>query len=125
MRGLLGDATRKNIEQRALGLGENVRNLQYFVGQSPLKIEPVIEVHQRLVSETWGEADGVTLIDESEVVKQRDCLAGAAAQYCGAVGKIANSQNGVHLRYASRKGFNLIEGQLFMPESGFDESRMD
>src|SRR5512136_472027 len=47
VRGLLGDATRKNVEQMALGLGENVRNLQYFVGQSPWKTEPVVEVHQR------------------------------------------------------------------------------
>ncbi len=35
VRGLLGDAARKNVEQMALGLGENVRNLQYFVGQCP------------------------------------------------------------------------------------------
>jgi SRSO17 transposase len=121
VRGLLGDAARKNVEQMALGLGENVRNLQYFVGQSPWKTEPVFEVHQRLVAETLGEVDGVALIDESGVVKQGDCSVGVAAQYCGSVGKIANSQNGVYLGYASRKGYSLIEGQLFMPESWFDE----
>jgi SRSO17 transposase len=69
VRGLLGDAARKNVEQMALGLGENVRDLQYFIGQSPWKTEPVIEVHQRLVAEILGEADGVALIDESGVVK--------------------------------------------------------
>ena len=72
LRGLLGDAARKNVEQMALELGENVRNLQYFVGQSPWKTEPVIAIHQRLVAETLGEADGVALIDESGVVKQGD-----------------------------------------------------
>jgi SRSO17 transposase len=125
VRGLLGDATRKNIEQMALGLGENVRDLQYFVGQSPWKTEPVLEVHQRLVAETLGEADGVALIDESGVVKQGNCSVGVAAQYCGSVGKIANSQNGVYLGYASRKGYSLIEGQLFMPESWFDEKHAE
>jgi len=125
LRGLLGDATRKNVEQMALGLGENVRNLQYFVGQSPWKTEPVIEIHQRLVAETLGEADGVALIDESGVVKQGDCSVGVAAQYCGSVGKIANSQNGVYLGYVSRKGYSLIEGQLFMPESWFDEEHQE
>ena len=70
VRGLLGDAARKNVEQMALGLGENVRDLQYFIGQSPWKTEPVIEIHQRLVAESLGEADGVALIDESGVVKQ-------------------------------------------------------
>ena len=125
LRGLLGDAARKNVEQMALGLGENVRNLQYFVGQSPWKTEPVIKIHQRLVAETLGEVDGVALIDESGVVKQGDCSVGVAAQYCGAVGKIANSQNGVYLGYASRKGYSLIEGQLFMPESWFDAQHQD
>jgi SRSO17 transposase len=125
VRGLLGDATRKNVEQIALGLGENVRDLQYFVGQSPWKTEPVVEVHQRLVAETLGEADGVVLIDESGIVKQGACSVGVAAQYCGAVGKIANSQNGVYLGYVSRKGYSLIEGQLFMPESWFDETHKE
>lgn len=125
LRGLLGDAPRKNVEQIALGLGENVRNLQYFVGQSPWKTEPVIEIHQRLVAETLGEADGVVLIDESGVVKQGDCSVGVAAQYCGSVGKIANSQNGVYLGYVSRTGYSLIEGQLFMPESWFDEAHKE
>jgi SRSO17 transposase len=48
-----------------------------------------------------------------------------AAQYCGAVGKIANSQNGVYLGYVSRKGYSLIEGQLFMPESWFDKNHAE
>jgi hypothetical protein len=34
LQGLLGDTTRKNVEQMALGLREKVRSLQYFVGQS-------------------------------------------------------------------------------------------
>ena len=125
LRGLLGDAQRKNVEQMALGLGENVRNLQYFVGQSPWKTEAVIEVHQRLVAETLGEADGVALIDESGVVKQGSCSVGVARQYCGAVGKVSNSQNGVYLGYASRKGYTMIEAQLFMPESWFDEEHRE
>jgi SRSO17 transposase len=65
--------------------------------------------------------DGVVLIDESGVVKQGDDSVGVAAQYCGSVGKVANSQVGVYLGYASRKGYSLIEGQLFMPGTWFDE----
>ena len=95
MQGLLGDAPRKNIERMALELGENVRSMQHYIGQSPWEAEPVIAVHQRLVGETLGEADGVMLIDESSVVKQGDDSVGVAAQYCGSVGKIANGQVGV------------------------------
>ena len=122
MFGLLGETSRKNIERIALELGENVRSMQHFMGQSPWEAEPVIAIHQRKVGETLGEADGVMLIDESSVVKQGDESVGVAAQYCGSVGKTANGQVGVYLGYASRKGYSLVEGQLFMPNAWFDEA---
>jgi SRSO17 transposase len=121
LRGLLGDAPRKNIEQIALGLEENVRSMQHYIGQSTWKQEPVIAIHQGLVAETLGEEDGVALIDESRVVKQGDDSVGVAAQYCDSVGKVANSQIGVYLGYASRQGYSLIEGQLSIPEAWFDD----
>jgi SRSO17 transposase len=123
--GLLGNATRKNVEQMALGLGEKVRSQQYFVGQSPWEVEPVIGIHQQMVGETLGEADGVALIDESSAVKQGDDSVGVARQYCGSVGKVANGQVGVYLGYASRKGYSLIEGQLFMPDEWFEEQHAE
>jgi len=123
--GLLGDASRKNIERIALELGENVRSMQHFIGQSPWEQEPVIAIHQRLVGGTLGEADGVALIDESSVVKQGDDSVGVAAQYCGSVGKIANGQVGVYLGYASRKGYSLVDGQLFVPDEWFDETHVE
>ncbi|HVP22148.1 MAG TPA: transposase [Anaerolineaceae bacterium] len=45
----------------------------------------------------------------------------AGKQYCGSVGNIANSQVGVYLGYASRKGFGLIEGQLVPPDAWLDD----
>ena len=72
--GLLGNATRKNVEQMALGLGEKVRSQQYFVGQSPWEAEPVIGIHQQLMGETLGEEDGVALIDESaRLLREHRC----------------------------------------------------
>ena len=123
MCGLLGEALRKNAEQIALSMGENVRSLQHFIGQSGWAPAPLLAIHQRLVGESLGESDGVVLIDESGVVKQGADSVGVAAQYCGAVGKVANSQVGVYLGYASRRGYSLIEGQLFMPEAWFGEEQ--
>jgi len=123
--GLLGNATRKNAEQMALGLGEKARSLQHFVGQSPWEVEPVIGIHQQLVGETLGEEDGVALIDESSAVKQGEDSVGVARQYCGSVGKVANGQVGVYLGYASRKGYSLIEGQLFMPDKWLEENHAE
>jgi len=92
MHGLLGNATRKNVEQMALGQKEKVRSLQYFIGQSQWETEPVTSIHQGLIGEILGEEDGVALIDESSVVKQGTESVGVAAQYCGSVGKTANGQ---------------------------------
>ncbi|MFN2249786.1 MAG: IS701 family transposase [Candidatus Promineifilaceae bacterium] len=125
LQGLLGETRRKNIERMALELGENVRSMQHFVGQSPWAQEPVNAIYQRLVAEGLGEADGVALIDESSVVKQGNGSVGVAAQYCGSVGKTANGQVGVYLGYASRKGYSLLEGQLFMPDEWFDETHAE
>jgi len=125
LHGLLGNAPRKNVEQMALGLGDKVRSMQYFIGQSPWEEKPVIEVHQRLIGETLGEPDGVMLIDESSVVKQGSESVGVAAQYCGSVGKIANGQVGVYLGYASRKGYSLLAGRLFLPDEWFEDTHTD
>lgn len=123
--GLLGNALRKNVEQMALGLGKKVRSLQYFIGQSPWVGEAVTAIHQGLIGETLGDADGIALIDESSTVKQGSDSVGVARQYCGSVGKIANGQVGVYLGYASRKGYSMVEGQLFMPKEWFDEAHTE
>jgi len=125
LRGLLGDAPRKTIEPMALALGENVRTLQHFIGQSQWDTEPAVQIHQALIADTLGEADGVALIDESGVVKQGDESVGVAPQYCGAVGKVANSQVGVYLGYVSRKGYTLADSRLFLPEAWFDDDQAD
>jgi SRSO17 transposase len=122
IQGLLGDTVRKTVERMALELGYNVRDMQHFVGQSPWQKEPAVLIHQGLVAKTLGEADGVMLIDESGVVKQGQDSVGVAAQYCGSVGKVANSQVGVHGGYVSRQGYTLLDSRLFMPADWFDEA---
>jgi SRSO17 transposase len=122
LKGLLGDTQRKTAERMALEVGENVRDLQHFVGQSPWRKEPVVVIHQGLMASTLGETDGVMLIDESGVVKQGQDSVGVARQYCGSVGKVANSQVGVHLGYVSRIGYSLVDSRLFMPQEWFDEA---
>jgi SRSO17 transposase len=125
LQGLLGDQPRKSVEPIALSLGVNVRDLQHFIGQSQWRLEPVVDTHQHLVAETLGEPDGVALIDESGVVKQGDDSVGVAHQYCGSVGKVANSQVGVYLGYVSRKGYTLADARLFMPDAWFDSDHAD
>jgi len=125
MIGLLSDEPRKTIEGMALALGENVRDLQYFVGQSAWATDPLVRLHQALVGQTLGEAAGVVLVDESGVVKQGMASVGVGPQYCGAVGKIANCQNGVYLGYVSRKGYSLVSSELYVIETWFQAAHTD
>ena len=125
LRGLLSDCERKSIEPMALHLGVPIRPLQHFISQSTWSIEPIIAQHQQLVGATIGEQDGAFLVDESGVVKQGQDSVGVDHQYCGSVGKVANAQVGVYLGYASRKGYTLLDGQLFVPEVWFSEAYAD
>jgi SRSO17 transposase len=125
LRGLLSDCERKSIEPMALHLGVPIRPLQHFIGQSTWAAEPVVAQLQLLVGSTLGEDDGAFLVDESGVVKQGHDSVGVASQYCGSVGKVARSQVGVYLAYASRKGYTLLESQLFVPEVWFTDAYAD
>jgi len=125
LKGLLSDLPRKVTERIALRFGENVRNLQHFIGQSPWSSEPMLKIHQGLVVETLGEADGVMLIDESGMVKQGEHSVGVGWQWCGSMGKVANSQVGVYLGYASRKGHSFLDVRLFLPEQWFAETHQE
>jgi SRSO17 transposase len=125
LKGLLSNLSRKTTERIALEFGENVRDLQHFIGQSPWETAPLVALHQRQLGAMLGEAAGVALIDESGVVQQGDDSVGVGAQYWGAVGKVANSQNGVYLGYVSRKGYGLLAGQLYVLADWFDDAHAE
>src|SRR5437764_12800240 len=129
LRGLLvADVPRKNVEAMALrllgagpGAERRVRALQHFVGEGAWEDDAILAEHQRYVDETLGEADGVLIIDGSDVPKQGTHSAGVARQWCGASGKKDNCQAGVFLGYASRKGATLLDRRLYLPAVWFTE----
>jgi SRSO17 transposase len=123
---LLADVPRKNIEAMALRLagagaaaGRTVRALQQFVGEGAWDDAALLAAHQRLVDRTLGEADGVLIIDGSDVPKRGRHSAGVAPQWCGATGKTDNCQAGVYLGYASRRGYTLLDRRLYLPQRWF------
>ncbi|GIV96619.1 MAG: hypothetical protein KatS3mg057_1276 [Herpetosiphonaceae bacterium] len=125
LRGLLSTCERNSIEPMALHLDLPIRPLQHFIGQSTWATAPLIAQHQALVGTTLGEPDGAFLVDECGVVKQGHDSLGVAPQYSGSVGKVANSQVGVFLGYASRKGYTLLDGQLCVPDAWFADDHAD
>ena len=113
--GLLSACARTSIDPLAVHLGGPIRPLPHFIGQSTWSIAPIVAQHQRLVAATLAEDDGVFVVDECGLGKQGHDRGGGAPQYCGSVGKVANSQVGVYLGYASRKGYPLLAGRRFLP----------
>ena len=123
LHGLVSDHPRKSIEPMALAHGFPIRSMQAFIGESSWRTAPLVQRHQQLVAHTLGEDDAVILVDESGLPKQGQHSAAVAPQYCGALGKVTNCQVGVFLGYASRKGYTLLDGQLFVPQDFFADEQ--
>jgi SRSO17 transposase len=124
LRGQLSDLERKTVEPMVLAVkGPDlaaVRAGQQFLGEGAWEEGPILARHQRLVAESLGEPDGVVIFDGSGFPKQGTHSVGVARQYCGALGKIANCQQGVFAAYAGRKGYTFLDRRLYIPEEWFD-----
>ena len=125
LRGQLAEIERKTVEPMVLALkGPDlaaVRAGQQFLGEGAWEDGPILVRHQQLVAKSLGEPDGVVIFDGSGFPKQGTHSVGVARQYCGAVGKIANCQQGVFAAYVSRKGYTFLDCRLYLPEKWFDE----
>ncbi|MGI8912661.1 MAG: IS701 family transposase [Chloroflexota bacterium] len=102
------------------GAEARVRALQQFVGEGGWDDDAILAEHRRLVDERLGEADGVLIVDGSDIPKHGHHSAGAARQWCGSTGKTDLCQAGVFLGYASRKGYTLLDRRLYLPKEWFD-----
>jgi SRSO17 transposase len=126
LRGQLSDLERKSIEPLVLrerGKDSNaVRAVQQFIGEGAWDDERISKRQQQLVAEDLGEPDGTVILDGSGFPKKGDHSVGVQRQYCGALGKIANCQQGVFLVYASSRGHTFLDRRLYMPESWFDKA---
>lgn len=126
LRGQLSDLERKSIEPMVLrerGKDINaVRAVQQFIGEGAWDDDRILERHQQLVAEDLGEPDATAILDGSGFPKKGEHSVGVQWQYCGALGKIANCQQGVFLAYASSRGYTFLDRRLYMPESWFDKA---
>jgi len=124
--GQLSDLERKTIEPMVLALlgpdPNAVRAVQQFIGQGEWKAATLIQRYQEVVAEWLGDPQGVVIIDGSGFPKQGQDSAGVAYQYCGALGKLANCQEGVFAVYVSPSGYAFLDMRLYVHEDWFDEA---
>src|SRR5574341_752567 len=119
--GLLSSTAAKSVEPIALGFldADAVRPLQRFLKSYGWDEGAMEATHQALLAEAIAEPDGMLTVDNCEFPKKGTESVGVARQYCGARGKVENCQSGVFVGYASRKGYGLATGRLYLPESWF------
>lgn len=126
LRGQLSELERKSIEPMVLrerGKDSNaVRAVQQFIGEGSWDDDRILEHHQQLVAQDLGEPDGTVILDGSGFPKKGEHSVGVQTQYCGALGKIANCQQGVFLAYASSQGHAFLDRRLYMPKLWFEEA---
>jgi SRSO17 transposase len=118
IRGLLGDAERKNGWQLAEHLGEATPDgVQHLLARADWDADAVRDDPTRYVAEALGDPGGVLVIDETGFPKRGECPVGVQRQYCGAAGKVENCQVGVFLGYVTPRGRALLDRALYLPKA--------
>jgi SRSO17 transposase len=120
LRGLLADVERKNGWQLAEHAGyAHPRGIQRVLARYAWDAAAVRKDLRHWVVAELGDPGGVLVVDETGFPKQGRHSAGAARQYTGTLGKIANCQVGVFRGYATSVGHVGLDGALFVPQEWF------
>lgn len=114
VKGLLSDAKYKNMEGIVSRLVEpgDYQALQHFITHSTWQADRIWSRLRAILPDRRG----VFVIDDTGIPKQGSHSVGVASQYCGAVGKIANSQNIVTSALYTGRHTWPIAMELFLPE---------
>jgi SRSO17 transposase len=125
VRGLLGEAERKNGWTLAEAAGEGgPQGMQRLLNFYTWDVDGVRDDVRAVVVEAVGDPEqGVVIVDETGFVKKGTKSAGVARQYSGTAGRIENSQVGVFAAYASPRGRGLIDRELYIPKEWFADRR--
>ena len=121
--GQLSDLPRKSIEPMADAAGEPPRNLQEFLSLFRWDEPGVRDDLQQYVARRHAQPQSVGVFDETSFAKKGNKTACVQRQHCGAVGKVENCVVSVHLGYATREFYSLIDGELFLPEKTWQHDR--
>jgi len=124
LRGLMGNAERKNGWQLAEYLGEETPYaLQQFIYRGRYSADGLRDEMREYVVEEIGEEEGVVVVDETGFLKQGEKSCGVQRQYSGTAGRVENCQIGVFMTYASTKGHAPIDRRLYIPKEWLEDEK--
>src|SRR5215472_176329 len=125
LRGLLAGLERKTTWQLAEvvkdGTPDRMQRLLYRV---PWDAEAARDRLQQFVIETFGDPEGIGVVDETGFLKKGKKSVGVARQYTGTAGKRENSQVATVLSYATKDTHVFLDRELYIPEDwAWDRAR--
>ncbi len=119
LRGVLSPLERKSVEPiviAQLGASEKaVRGMQQVLTDSTWDDAAILRRHWQEVAVDLDDAEGMLIVDGSDVPTTGAHSVGVKRQDCGQLGKIANGQVGVVLASASPHGTTLLDRRLYLP----------
>src|SRR4051812_2706950 len=122
VRGLLGSGGRKSVQPMAERLGLSGHDqLHHFISSPAWDDAPLWRVVAEQVERQGGGEGAVLVVDDSGLPKKGDLSVGVARQYCGELGKVANSQVLVSLTLARGEVPLPVGLRLFLPSAWTDD----
>jgi SRSO17 transposase len=119
LQGLLATLPRKAIEPMGLAVAgvapKAVRAMQSLSSAGQWNDARLLHQHWKAVEVDLGAAEGVLMVDGSEVPKQGSQAVGVKRPYCGERGKRANCQAGVCVGSGSFQGYTVLDRRLSVP----------
>jgi SRSO17 transposase len=119
--GPLSDLDQKSLEPIALAAGIPPRTLQEFLARYKWDENALRQRLHHLIARDHACPHSVGIIDETSDTKKGVKTPGVQRQYLGCVGKPDNGIVTAHLGYAADDFHTLIDGELFLPESGSND----
>ena len=117
LEGLLSDCERKNGWQVAERVGDAAPyGIQYLLGRARWDADQLQVRLSEYVKDELSSPDAVLILDETGFLKKGIHSAGVQRQYSGTAGRIENSQIGVFLCYSAKRGYALVDRELYLPE---------
>src|SRR5712691_7064334 len=125
LRGLLTEAERKNSWQIAEAVGERIPDrMQRLLYRVPWDADAARDRLQQFVIETFGDREGIGVVDETGFLKKGKKSVGVARQDTGTAGKRENSQVATVLSYATKDAHVFLDRRLYLPEAwAWDQTR--
>ena len=112
-----------NIERVSEEMFANYHQMQHFISDSPWDYRALMDKVALDVSASLPKQKLTgLLIDESGWEKKGDKSVGVSPQYCGNVGKVANSQVAVFGALNNGDFASMVDARLYLPESWSNDS---